>query len=137
MAQIEVWYEGQLGTKCVHLQSGDVIRTDAPVDNKGKGEKFSPTDLVGAALGSCVLTIMGIQADALKVDIVGTKAEVTKEMSTEPPRKIAKLKIVVSCPRTFEPHVIELLEKAAIKCPVHQSLHPDIVQEFVFQWGPV
>jgi putative redox protein len=136
MVEIDIWYEGDLSTKCVHRQSGEEIFTDAPKDNQGRGLLFSPTDLVAAALGSCVLTIMGILAARMKIDLVGTKITVSKEMQQAPSRRIGKLRVVLTCPHRFDPETIKRLETAAESCPVHHSLHPDIVQEFVYNWGP-
>lgn len=135
MTQVDIEYLGGLRTRCLHKESGDEIETDAPKDNHGKGEKFSPTDLVSAALGSCVLTVMGILAERLKLDLTGTTAEVVKEMESAPSRRIGKLKVLIRCPRTFDKQEIDRLERVAMSCPVHHSLHPDIHQEFIFQWG--
>ena len=96
---------------------------------------FSPTDLVGAALGSCVLTLMGIVAKKLKIDIKGTHVTVVKEMALAPSRRIGKLTMTVKCPFQFPPDVAQKLITAAEGCPVHHSLHPDIEQEFIFLWG--
>jgi len=135
MEGYDIWYEGSLATRCVHRENKDVIWTDAPKDNHGRGEKFSPTDLLAISLGSCILTIMGIQAERLKVDLSGTKASVTKEMAKTPPRRIAKITILVTCPRSFSSELTAQLEKAALHCPVHHSLHPEVVQDITFQWG--
>lgn len=135
MGKIDVYYEGNLATKCVHEESGKVILTEAPKDNQGKGGQFSPTDLVGAALGSCLLTIMGMHAERLKVDLTGARVMLSKEMVSFPKRRIGKLKLHFFCPGNFAPEVIEVLEKAAKECPVHHSLHPELIQEFVFTWG--
>lgn len=135
MVEVDIWYEGNLRTRCVHKESGQEIFTDAPKDNQGKGEMFSPTDLVGVALGSCILTIMGILEARLKIDLTGTKITVTKEMEQAPSRRIGKLKMVLNCPQRFDEGVTRQLERAAANCPVHHSLHPDIVQEFTYHWG--
>jgi len=135
MVEIDIFYEGNLSTRCVHKESGQQIITDAPKDNQGRGEMFSPTDLVAAALGSCILTIMGILASRLKIDLVGTKITITKEMQQAPARRIGILKVVLTCPHRFDPETTKRLETAAEKCPVHHSLHPDIVQEFIYNWG--
>lgn len=135
MAEIEIYYEGDLSTRSVHRGNGDEIFTDAPVDNQGKGRKFSPTDLLAVSLGSCVLTLMGIAAKKLGVDLVGTKVVVTKEMRSAPARMIGKLKIILTSPHTYTPEITERLQRAAEGCPVHHSLHPDIIQEFVYHWG--
>lgn len=135
MADIEIYYEGDLSTRAVHRENKDEVFTDAPLDNQGKGRKFSPTDLLAVSLGSCVLTIMGIAAKKLGVDLRGTKVVVTKEMRSAPARMIGKLKVVLTSPHTFTSEITQRLQKAAEGCPVHYSLHPEIVQEFVYHWG--
>lgn len=135
MTQIEITYEGNLKTRCVHLDSLEEITTDAPKDNGGEGELFSPTDLLAAALGSCVLTVMGLYAKRLNVDLKGAKIKVEKQMEQAPSRRIGKLTLAFTCPHAFPKETTEKLEKAALHCPVHASLHPDIAQEFTFQWG--
>jgi putative redox protein len=135
MTQITSRYEGQLRTLCTHEESGQTLRTDAPKDNQGKGEFFSPTDLVATALGSCLLTIMGIAAQKIGVDLTGTHAQVEKIMTSTPPRKIKALHALITCPHSFEPKVQEQLERAALGCPVHASLHPEIEQRIEFIWG--
>jgi putative redox protein len=135
MTQITSRYEGQLRTLCTHEASGQTLRTDAPTDNQGRGEFFSPTDLVATALGSCLLTIMGIAAQKIGVELTGSQARVEKIMTATPPRKIQALHAVITCPHAFEPKVQEQLEKAALGCPVHASLHPDIEQHIEFIWG--
>ncbi len=135
MAQIDIYYEGNLSTRAVFPDTGEEIFTDAPKDNQGEGKRFSPTDLVGVALGSCVLTLMGIMAKKLGVDISGTKASVSKEMAAAPVRRIASIAVVVTSPHRFSDEITEKLEKAGHFCPVHHSLHPDIAQSFTFKWG--
>ncbi len=135
MVKIAVTYDGNLRTTAVHEESGARIQTDAPKDNQGKGELFSPTDLLGAALGTCILTIMGILANKLKVDLKGLRATVEKEMAKTPSRKVGKIVIHIYCPSTFDPEITAKLEQAGIGCPVHHSLHPDVQQEMVFHWG--
>ncbi len=137
MTQVEIEYEGALRTRCLHVESGEVIFTDAPKDNQGKGEFFSPTDLVGVALGSCVLTIMGIYAAKQGIELKGTKVRVTKEMQSLPSRRIGKIKLDFTSPHKFDEAIEKRLEKIAHECPVHHSLHPDLIQEFNFQWGVV
>jgi len=109
------------------------VETDAPVDNQGKGESFSPTDLVGTALGSCMATIMGIYARQKGIALEGMKIEVTKEMTTSAPRKIARLTTEVWMPPGLQQD--PALEKAALTCPVHQSLHPDVEKPVQFHWN--
>lgn len=135
MAKIAIFYTGNLSTRCVHRENQSEIITDAPKDNQGRGEMFSPTDLLATALGSCVLTLMGIMANNLKVDISGAKAEVDKEMAKQPPRRISKITVKVSCPKDFPLEIKKQLEKAGSYCPVHHSLHPEMVQEILFSWG--
>jgi putative redox protein len=135
MVKITVTYAGNLRTKAVHVESGAVIQTDAPKDNHGKGELFSPTDLLAVSLGTCVLTLMGIVAQKLKVNLTGLRATVDKEMATLPARRIGRVVVHVYCPQQFEGDVSAKLEKAGMGCPVHHSLHPDVQQEIIFHWG--
>ena len=135
MTQVEIEYEGELRTRCLHVESGEIIFTDAPKDNQGEGKFFSPTDLVGVALGSCVLTIMGIFAKRQGIELKGTKVRVTKEMQNKPSRRIGKITMHFTSPHKFDSDVQTRLEKIAHECPVHHSLHPDVVQEFTFEWG--
>lgn len=135
MSRVRITYEGNLRTRAVHEESGAVIETDAPKDNHGKGELFSPTDLVAVSLGTCVMTLMGIHAERLKVDLKGLRATVEKEMSKTPPRRVARMVIHIYCPKTFDAEITTKLEQAGIGCPVKYSLNPDIQQEFIFHWG--
>ena len=135
MSEFEVWYEGSLSTRTVDSNSGSEIITDAPKDNNGLGRTFSPTDLVGVALGSCSLTLMGIAANKLKIDIGKTRAVVTKTMNSHAPRKIGVLHLEIYCPYKFSDAITSVLIEAVEMCPVQKSLHPDIAQEFVFHWG--
>lgn len=137
MVKISVTYDGNLRTTALHEESGASIQTDAPKDNQGKGELFSPTDLLGAALGTCILTIMGIMANKLKVDLSGLRATVEKEMAKIPSRKVGKIVIHIYCPASFDQETTTKLEQAGIGCPVHHSLHPDVQQEMIFHWGEV
>ena len=121
----KVTYLGNLRTEAEHLQSGSKMITDAPVDNHGKGEAFSPTDTVATALASCMLTIMGIKANDHQMEIEGTTAEVTKVM-TDKPRRISKIEIKISVKGSFEEKEKKILENAALTCPVYHSLHTDI-----------
>ena len=134
MSEVVIWYEGNLSTRSIEEHGTEII-TDAPKDNQGLGRTFSPTDLVGVALGSCSLTLMGIAAKKLNVDIGNTRAVVTKNMSARPPRRIAVLHVEVFCPFQFSEQVTAALIEAVETCPVHKSLHPDMAQEFVFHWG--
>ena len=135
MVKIKVTYEGNLRTTAFHEESGAEIKTDAPKENHGKGEFFSPTDLISAALGTCVITVMGILANKLKVDLKGLRATVEKEMATSPSRKVGKIIVHIFCPSTFDREITSKLEQAGIGCPVHHSLHPDVQQEMIFHWG--
>ena len=133
MHQIIVEYEGDLRTKAKHLQSGNELITDAPVDNHGKGEAFSPTDLVAAALGSCMITIMGIAAQKHNIDISGTSASVKKIMGSNP-RKIDEVVIDISMSSHLSENDRKRLERAALSCPVHKSLHPDLIKTISFSY---
>jgi putative redox protein len=135
MVKIELTYEGDLHTNAVHTPSGAVLSTDAPKDNQGRGESFSPTDLVATALGSCMLTIMGIMARTLGLDLSGVTASVEKEMTSTPPRKIARLAVKIHVPYAVSPENREKLIRAAHTCPVHKSLNPEIEIPIEFTWG--
>ncbi|MGQ1943933.1 OsmC family protein [Ornithobacterium rhinotracheale] len=130
----KVTYLGELRTEATHLASGNVILSDAPVDNNGKGEAFSPTDTVATALASCALTIMGIKAASMNWDIKGITADVTKEMSADP-RRIAKVSVVFHVPFKTDEKQRKILEQTAKTCPVYMSLHPDIEKDFQFDWA--
>jgi uncharacterized OsmC-like protein len=135
MVKISIRYEGGLRCEAVHGPSGQKLFTDAPVDNHGKGESFSPTDLVATALGSCMATIMGIVAERHQLDLADMKIEVTKEMSKGTPRRIARLATVIDVPLPADHPDREILERAALTCPVHQSLHPEIEKPLEFRWS--
>lgn len=135
MVRIEAKYEGDLHCHAVHTPSGMALTTDAPKDNQGRGESFSPTDLVATALGTCMLTVMGIAARTLNVDLNGATVGVEKEMSSTAPRRIAKLMVKIHVPHKVGEENRLKLEKAAHTCPVHQSLHPDIEKSVEFTWG--
>ncbi len=128
-----VTYLGDLRTSSEHLQSGTKILSDAPTDNHGKGEAFSPTDLVANALGSCMISIMAIKSKDLGVDMVGATAEITKIMNPEP-RRIAKIIVNINMPIIADLKIKSVLEHAAMTCPVFLSLHPDIQKEVTFKW---
>ena len=134
MVEITVDYEGDLHCRAVHGPSGDVMATDAPVDNHGRGEAFSPTDLVGTALGTCMLTVMGIAAQKKGVELKGATARVQKEMSKEPPRRVAHLVVEIVVPLPEDHAERAFLEGAANGCPVHHSLHPDVVVDTTYRW---
>lgn len=129
----ETIYLGDLRTEITHVLSGKKIITDAPLDNNGKGEFFSPTDMVASALGSCMLTIMGIASRSHGFDMDGTTLKIEKIMATAP-RRIAEIKIEVTFPHDYEPKIKRILELAAKECPVAGSLHPDLKQTVVFTY---
>ncbi len=129
----KVTYTGNLRTECIHLRSEDSFITDAPVDNNGLGQAFSPTDTVATALASCMLTTMGIKARDLAIDLKGSYAEVTKHMAANP-RRISKVEISLLLPATFDKKHRKILEHIANTCPVIYSIHPDIVKVIDFQW---
>lgn len=133
MATSKVTYLGDLRTSSVHLQSGNTIITDAPTDNHGKGEAFSPTDSVANALATCMFTVMGIKARDLEVDFSGSTAEVTKIMGTDP-RRIVEIHVTFQMNVAADDKTRTILEKTAMTCPVLFSLHPDIKKEVVFNW---
>jgi uncharacterized OsmC-like protein len=134
MVQIRIDYEGGLHCKAVHGPSGNILVTDAPVDNNGRGEAFSPTDLVATALGVCMATVMGIIADRKGVSLEGLRLDVRKFMTTQGPRRIARLEVDLSVPLAGDHPERKLLENAALGCPVHQSLHPDIEVDIRWTW---
>ncbi len=135
MVTISIEYQGELHTEAVHGPSGTKLSTDAPKDNQGRGESFSPTDLVATALGSCMLTIMGIMARTLNIDIKGTTARVEKEMANAPVRMIHKLTVKIHVPHEISDENKQKFIKAAHACPVHKSLHPDVQMPIEFTWG--
>ena len=135
MVAIQLEYLGDLHTKAVHGPSGAELFTDAPKDNQGRGESFSPTDLVATALGSCMLSVMGIAARSLNLDIVGATATVEKEMAAAPTRRIERLSVRIRVPHALSPEDRQRLELAAHTCPVHKSLHPDVQMPIEFTWG--
>lgn len=129
----KVTYLGDLRTSSVHVQSGIEIISDAPVDNNGKGEAFSPTDTVANALASCMMTVMGIKARDLEVDLKGSTAAVTKIMSTEP-RRIGAIEITFEMHGDADQKNKTILERVAATCPVFLSLHPEIEKRIIFNW---
>lgn len=131
-----VVYNGGLRTTATHLKSGNVIHTDAPTDNQGKGEAFSPTDLAATSLASCILTIMGIAARNHGIDIENTTASVEKVMIADPKRRIAKIKVTLDMPpNDYTDKQKKILEKAAHHCPVSLSLHPDTEEVIIINWA--
>lgn len=137
MPTVQTVYQGELRTLATHLQSGTELLTDAPTDNQGKGEAFSPTDLVATALGSCMMTIMGIVARREAIDLTGTTLQITKKMNTEGSRRIVGVDIVfkVASPSPLSEAQKAKLEHAAHTCPVALSLHPDLAQTVHFEWS--
>jgi uncharacterized OsmC-like protein len=133
-----VTYDGNLRTVCCHLRSGTTIETDAPVDNNGKGERFSPSDLVATALGACMLTIMGMRANEMNVDLKGTNIEVEKIMKSDP-RRIGGLNLTFHYPNSLELNERQqkILQKAAETCPVAFSINPEIEMNVNFNWNTV
>jgi uncharacterized OsmC-like protein len=135
MVQIDVQYLGDLRCESLHGPSKNKLLTDAPVDNHGRGESFSPTDLVGTALATCILTTMAIYAQKNGIDLRGAKATVQKEMTSVPTRRIARLPSQVEIPLPpTHPHREEL-ERVALTCPVKQSIHPDLDAPIQFTWS--
>lgn len=129
-----VTYESNLRTTCLHLQSGSVFETDAPTDNKGKGERFSPTDLIATGLGACLITTMGIKAESMNIQLDGAKVEVTKVMVSDP-RRIGKIIVHATMPAlSLDEKTIEILERVGRTCPVERSLHPDVELDIQFKW---
>ncbi|NDC64421.1 MAG: OsmC family peroxiredoxin [Planctomycetia bacterium] len=137
MVSLTTTYEGGLRCRAVHGPSGTALVTDAPVDNHGRGESFSPTDLVATALGACMMTVMAIVAERHGIDLEGMRAETVKEMSAAPPRRIVGLRTRLSIPLPADHPERKLLEQAARSCPVHASLSPEIDAAIEFIWtGP-
>ncbi|MDD4701952.1 MAG: OsmC family protein [Desulfovibrio sp.] len=134
MATVSARYLGDLRMECVHNQSGTKIITDAPSDNQGKGESFSPTDLCATALGTCAMTIIAIYGNNHGVDVTGAEVEITKTMSADP-RRIGKIEVVFKMPaRPYSQKEKTSIERCAYSCPVHLTLHPDVEQVFTFIW---
>jgi len=137
--EIDIAYLGELRCEATHKLSSTKIFTDAPLDNHGKGESFSPTDLVATALGACMLTIMGIVAQRNNWDLGGTTVHVVKEMAAKPARRIGKLTVTITIPAavsaTFSAEDRQKIENAAHTCPVHHSLHPDVEKDIKFVFG--
>ena len=129
-------YKGDLRTELTHLQSGQVIETDAPTDNQGKGERFSPTDLLATSYGSCMITTMAIRAADMKLNFDGTKIEITKIMSSDAPRRVIGIKTNLFFTNQFiaTEEQKEQLVRIARSCPVEKSLHPDIKLDVTFNW---
>ena len=134
MSRANIVYQNNLRTEAEHIVSGEKIITDAPVDNNGKGEAFSPTDLVATALGSCMITIMAISANKYDIDVTGTYASVKKNMGSDP-RRISEIFIDINMNKNIEEKDRKRLERAALACPVHKSLHPDLEKKIRFLYS--
>lgn len=134
METIKIHYPGNLRTQATHVASGVEIITDAPLDNHGKGESFSPTDLLCSSLGSCMLTLMGIAANTHSIDLVGTDVSVTKVMVSNP-RKVGEIKITIYFPKNnYSDKEKKILELAALTCPVYLSLHDSVIKTVEFKY---
>jgi putative redox protein len=134
MVEMQVVYEGELRTRATHGPSGSVLETDAPLDNEGRAERFSPTDLLAVSLATCILTVMGIFARRRGWKLEGARARVEKHMVTAPLRRIGRLVVEVEMPPLPEESRAPL-ERVAHTCPVHQSLHPDVEVEIRLRWA--
>jgi putative redox protein len=134
MVEINMVYEGDLHCSVIHGPSGNRLETDAPGDNQGRGEAFSPTDLVAAALGTCMLTMMGIYARKHQLEIGGLKARVVKKMVNEPVRRIGRIEVEFTSGNPVSDLHRTGLEKAAGSCPVARSLHPEVSEKVIFNW---
>ena len=135
MVEIDAVYEGQLRCTATHGPSGSRVATDAPKDNMGRGEAFSPTDLVATALGTCMLTTMAIVAQRHGIELAGARVRVTKAMVSQPHRRIGELAVEIAVPAELAAEDRQRLENAAMHCPVHRSLHPDVQIPVTFRWG--
>ncbi len=133
MVEMKIKYMGDKHCELLHVQSNSVIETDAPKDNQGRGEKFSPTDLLGASLGSCILTTMDILGGKQGINVLGSTAKVIKEM-TPAPRRVASLSVELTLPRNLDESQRRILEEIARTCPVHRSLHPDVQIPILFRY---
>lgn len=135
MVTISVVYPGELRTQATHGPSKSTLVTDAPVDNQGKGASFSPTDLVATALATCMLTTMGIVAKRHGWVLDGASCTVEKHMVADPERRIGRLPVTIRVPHEFGEKERTILERTAVTCPVHKSLHPKVEITVTFQWG--
>ncbi len=128
-------YKGHLRCECTHLQSGTVIETDAPTDNRGKGERFSPTDTLCVALATCIATTMALKANEMKIDLTNTSVAVTKHMLSEP-RRIGKIEIILTFPASLQTEEKDriILQRVGDNCPVAKSLHPDLAVHIEYHW---
>lgn len=131
-----VIYKGDLRCECTHLQSGTIIETDAPTDNRGKGERFSPTDTVCVALATCIITTMGIKAADMQIDLTGTRIDVKKHMLADP-RRIGQIDVALHFPATLQLDEKDktILQRTGDNCPVAKSLHPDLKMNVSYNWA--
>jgi uncharacterized OsmC-like protein len=129
-----ITYQGNLRCEAVHLQSSSIIETDAPTDNRGKGERFSPTDLLCVSLATCMITTMGIKAADMNVDLTNSKADVQKHMASDP-RRVAKIEVTIFLPKKINEKERLILEKTGNNCPVAKSVHPDIELVLKYHWN--
>jgi putative redox protein len=130
-----VVYKGDLRCQCTHLQSGTIIETDAPTDNRGKGQRFSPTDSLCVALATCIVTTMALKANDMDINLAGTAIDVTKHMLNDP-RRIGKIDIILKFPATLHLHEKDktILKRVGDNCPVAKSLHPDLTVNIEYHW---
>lgn len=135
MVKQRLEYQGQLRVQAKHEPSGQTVFTDAPLDNHGQGQSFSPTDLLCTSLASCMMTIMGIQAQQLKINLEGMCCDLEKHMSSDLPRRVVQIDLTIQVPLSLSDQHKSTLEKAALTCPVKYSIHPDIALNLDFQWG--
>ncbi len=135
MPTSRIVYNGNLRTTATHLKSNTVIETDAPTDNQGKGERFSPTDLLATSLGSCMMTLMGIKARDMEIDLTGTTIEITKFMASDP-RRVSEIGVNIQFPQGLNLSEKDktILERTAVTCPVQMSIHPDIQVRLSLSW---
>jgi putative redox protein len=134
-AEIDITYEGDLHCRAVHGPSGAVIQTDAPTDNQGRGEAFSPTDMLATSLGVCMMTVMGIFARRHEIDLKGSKVHVTKEMVADPDRRVSRLTVTIDLPASVPQEWRAALEKAGMTCPVHKSLPDSVERPVTFRYS--
>ena len=134
MVAINIEYQGDLHCRVTHGPSGAQLITDAPTDNMGRGESFSPTDLVASALGTCILTVMGAKAQSMGINLAGSTVVVEKEMASGP-RRIGRLATCVRIPHQVADRDKKVLEATAFTCPVHKSMSPDVDMPIAFEWN--
>jgi putative redox protein len=127
-------YQGNLRCSAEHLQSGSILETDAPTDNRGKGERFSPTDLVCVALATCIVTTIAMKATDMELNIDATKVSVTKYMASDP-RRIGKIDVTIQFPEKVDEKTKTILQRVGHTCPVHRSIHPDVEMNIVYVWN--